>query len=264
MRTPSAVACALILSILLKPVLVDAIVIRHDRDDRSYLDLAKKYPATVTLHHAGSGFPMDGMGTLIAPRWVLTAGHVAVELAPGDLAEIGGSNYKIEAIVQYPGWRGMTTWEDVRRDIALLRLETAVTGVEPAKLYTGDGEVGMTATFVGRGRRGTGLTGPVADDNLMRAATNRVHAVDGTQLVFRFDSPGEAGVTSLEGISGDGDSGGPAYAEIDGVLHIIGVGSAQDSRPANKKLGHYGVLELYPRVSSFAGWIRATIGDDAS
>jgi hypothetical protein len=36
-------------------------------------------------------------------------------------------------------------------------------------------------------------------------------------------------------------------------------GMPQDARPSGKKLGHYGVLELYPRVSSFAAWIRATM-----
>jgi hypothetical protein len=151
------------------------------------------------------------------------------------------------------------TWEDVQRDIALVRLRTAVADVTPARLYTGSDEAGMTVTVVGMGRHGTGLTGPIADGTTMRAATNRVHKVEGTQLVFRFDAPGDPDVTPLEGISGDGDSGGPAYVERDGVLYVIGVGSAQDSRPVQKKLGHYGVLELYPRVSSFAGWIRTTI-----
>lgn len=46
------------------------------------------------------------------------------------------------------------------------------------------------------------------------------------------------------------------------MLHVIGVSSAQDSRPVDKKLGHYGVLEVYPRVSSFVEWIRATIHAD--
>jgi len=117
----------------------------------------------------------------------------------------------------------------------------------------------MTLTFVGMGRHGTGLTGPTTDDSTMRAATNRVHTVEGTQLVFRFDAPGDPEVTTLEGISGDGDSGGPAYLERDGTIYVVGVSSAQDSRPAGKKPGRYGVLELYPRVSSFAPWIEATL-----
>jgi secreted trypsin-like serine protease len=86
-----------------------------------------------------------------------------------------------------------------------------------------------------------------------------VFKVDGTEIVFRFDAPGDPDVTELEGVSGDGDSGGPAYLERDGTIYVVGVGSAQDAKPVDKKLGHYGVLEMYPRVSSFAPWIRATL-----
>ena len=55
----------------------------------------------------------------------------------------------------------------------------------------------MTLTFVGMGRHGTGLTGPTTDYSTLRAATNRVHTVEGTQLVFRFDAPGDPEVTTL-------------------------------------------------------------------
>jgi trypsin len=235
------------------------IVMRHDREEQAYIALAKKFPATVVFHHANSRFATDGIGTLIHSRWVLTAGHIAAELAPGDVAELGGKNHEVEAVIQHPGWKGVTSWEDVQRDIALVRLRTAVIGIEPARLYTGADEAGMTLTFVGMGRHGTGLTGPNTDDSTMRGATNRVHKVEGTHLVFRFDAPGDPEVTPLEGISGDGDSGGPAYLERDGKIYVVGVGSAQDSRPTGKKLGRYGVLELYPRVSSFAPWIEATL-----
>ncbi|HLA70504.1 MAG TPA: trypsin-like serine protease [Steroidobacteraceae bacterium] len=236
-----------------------AIVMRHDREEQAYIDLAKKFPATVVFHIAKSDFAMDGMGTLIAPRWVLTAGHIADVLTPGDKVELGGKTYEVEALIQYPNWKGVTSWEDVKRDIALVRLRTAVKGIKPARLYTGTDEAGMALTIVGMGRHGTGLTGPVSDDTIMRAATNRVFKVDGTEIVFRFDAPGDPDVTELEGVSGDGDSGGPAYLERDGTIYVVGVGSAQDAKPVDKKLGHYGVLELYPRVSSFAPWIRATL-----
>ena len=93
----------------------------------------------------------------------------------------------------------------------------------------------------------------------MRAATNRVERAEGSLLQFRFDAPGDPGATELEGISGPGDSGGPAYAETDGVRYVIGVSSAQDSRPADRKVGRYGVLEFYARVSHFADWIERTM-----
>ena len=233
-----------------------AIVIRHDRDDRQYVELAKNFPATVVFHIKNSDFGMDGMGTLIDARWVLTAGHIVAELKPGDIAEVGGSRYEIEELVQHPLWHGIKSWDDVQHDIALVRLRTAVRGVKPALLYTKSDEAGLILTVAGAGRFGNGLTGPTVDDVTMRAATNRVLRVEGTQLVFRFDAPEDPDVTPLEGICGDGDSGNPAYLESNGNIYVVGVGSAQDARPVNRKLGHYGVLELYPRVSAFAPWIR--------
>ncbi|NOT09981.1 MAG: trypsin-like serine protease [Gemmatimonadales bacterium] len=230
------------------------IVRRHDRDDQAFLDLALRYPSTVTVRKARDrGEPGDA-GTLIDPRWVLTAAHVAANLAPGDIAEVGGTSYRIEQVVRHPDWRSNA---DLRSDIALLRLTEPVTGITPVSIYTGSDEVGMVVTFVGRGGTGTGLTGPVAEDGRLRAATNRVDRAEGSLLQFRFDAPGDSGVTDLEGISGPGDSGGPAYADRNGVRYVVGVSSGQDSRPANRKEGHYKVLEYYPRVSYFANWIRS-------
>ncbi|HUR21678.1 MAG TPA: trypsin-like serine protease [Vicinamibacterales bacterium] len=249
------------LALLLEPFPVAAIVMRHDRDEQAFKDLARKFPATVTLHTSSNRAVLTGMGTLIHPRWVVTAAHVTDDLAPGDLANVGGATYEIEAIIKHPDWRGATSWENLRKDIAMLRLRTAVAGVAPVNLYTGSDEAGMSVTFVGMGSFGTGLTGPVAETPTMRAATNRVEKTDGSFLQFRFDAPGDPGTTPLEGISGEGDSGGPAYIERDGIVYLIGVGSAQDSRPAGKKIGHYGVLEYYPRVSYFAEWIQATVSE---
>jgi hypothetical protein len=147
----------------------------------------------------------------------------------------------------------------VQHDIALVRLRTAVRGIEPAHLYTKSDEAGLILTIVGAGQFGNGLTGPTVHDKTMRAATNRVLRVEGTQLVYRFDAPDDPDVTPLEGICGEGDSGNPAYFESGGKLYVVGVGSAQDARPVKRKLGHYGVLELYPRVSSFAPWIRQVL-----
>lgn len=240
---------------------VEAIVMRHDRDEQAFIDLARKFPATATLHNSTNRGVLAGMGTLIHPRWVVTAGHVADYLAPGDLAVLGGKTYEIEAITKHPDWRGAHSWENLRTDIALIRLRTAVADVVPAKIYTGSDEAGMSVTFVGMGSFGTGLTGPVAETPTMRAATNRVEETDGSFLQFRFDAPDDPGTTPLEGVSGEGDSGGPAYIERDGVVYLIGVGSAQDSRPTGKKIGHYGVLEYYPRISHFAAWIQAAVSE---
>jgi hypothetical protein len=184
---------------------------------------------------------------------VLTAAHVAAEVAPGDLVDVAGKAHPIARVVRYPDWHSEA---DFKADIALLQLEDTVSGITPARLYTGTDELGMIVTFVGRGGNGTGLTGPVREDRKIRAATNRVDKAEDSILRFRFDEPGDPDVTDLEGISGPGDSGGPAYIERGGVLYVVGVSSAQNAAPAGRQRGHYKVLEFYTRVSHFAGWIR--------
>ena len=237
-----------------------AIVMRHDRDERLFLELATKFPATVTVRRADGRGGLGDQGTLIAPHWVLTAAHVAAELGANDIAEVGGKTYRIERAIRHPEWRSNA---DIKNDIAVLKLSEDVAGITPAALYTATDELGMVLTFVGRGGNGTGLTGPVAEDRRLRAATNRVDSVEESLLRFRFEAPGEPGITELEGVSGPGDSGGPAFLERDGHLYIVGVSSAQDSRPANRQQGRYKVLEYYPRVSHFAPWIRQTMADSA-
>jgi secreted trypsin-like serine protease len=80
-------------------------------------------------------------------------------------------------------------------------------------------------------------------------------------LVFRFDAP--PGGTDLEGISGPGDSGGPALIERDGRWQVIGVSSGQDANATSRE-GVYGVTEYYTRVSSYLSWLRAELGGGES
>jgi hypothetical protein len=248
-----------LLALLIGPIPADAIVTRHDVDERVLIALARKFPATAWFHRPTSRTDGAGVGTLIDPRWVLTAAHVADAIRDDEVVELAGKTYAIDKIVKHPDWKGFRTFEDVGVDLALIKLRSEVKGVVPARLYTGNDEAGMVVTFVGNGGSGTGLTGPSVYGEAMRAATNRVEKAEGARLFFRFDAPGDPGVTPLEGISGDGDSGGPAYVELEGATYIVGVSSAQDARPTGRKIGHYGVLELYPRVSAHAEWIRATL-----
>lgn len=249
----------LLLSLLIVQPPANAIVTRHDVEEGASIELARRFPATAWFHRVSSRDGGAGMGTLIHPRWVLTAAHVADSLRDDEVVELGGATHAIEKVVKHPDWKGFRTFDDVGVDLALVKLRSEVKGVAPAKIHTGADETGMVVTFVGNGGSGTGLTGPVIYGEAMRAATNRVEKAEGLRLFFRFDRPGEPGVTPMEGVSGDGDSGGPAYVERGGSIFIVGVSSAQDARPTGRKIGHYGVLELYPRVSAHAEWIRTTL-----
>jgi hypothetical protein len=248
-----------------------AIIVRHDKDPQGFLDLGQQFPSTVTLRRADGNGGLGDEGTLIAPTWVLTAAHVANDLGSGDLVEVTHKVHKISRILLYPQWHQDA---DMPVDIALVELLDPVTNVAPAHIYTGSDEAGMVVTFVGRGSTGTGLTGNQFEDRRLRGATNRVESTfdvfpmtaargqypaEGFQLRFTFHAPGDPNATDLEGISGEGDSGGPAYITRNGVLYLVGVSSGQDSRPTNHQEGRYGVFEFYVRVSHFADWIRSSI-----
>jgi hypothetical protein len=234
-----------------------AIVMRHDRAQQQFRDLAGGFPTTAVLLSGEFTPRLRGTGTLIAPYWILTAAHVAAHVAVGDVAEVSGKTVMVDRVILHRDWHHDT---DLKSDIALVHLKSPMTHVAPANLYTGTDEAGMFVTFVGPGSIGTGLSGDTRRaDRQLRGATNRVEKADTPFLQFRFDAPEDASATDLEGISGKGDSGGPAYIERAGKLYVIGVSSWQDTKPANRQEGRYGVLEYYIRVSDFIAWITSTM-----
>lgn len=227
------------------------IIIRHDREDRDYVELAKAHPQVVHMNTQKPGAPPDGEGTLIGPQWVMTAAHVATLIKPGHRVRVGSQRMKVAAVHLHPDW------EDGPHDIALVRIASPVRGIRPAELYRWRDEQGKSITVVGAGDTGTGRTGPTGNDGHTRGATDRIDEATEYWLKFRFDEGREA--TELEGISGPGDSGGPAFLEREGVRYLAGVGSGQSTRATNGREGVYGVTEYYTRVSSYLEWIAAVM-----
>jgi len=218
-----------------------AIVRRHDREDARYREAAKGIDAVVDMNLPGGG------GTLIAPRWVLTAAHVTALMKLPHEVMVKGEKIAVRRIVAYPGG------QVGRDDIALVELAHAVKGVKPVPLYEARDEEGKEIVIAGRGFAGDGEKGAVEKERgVLRAGTNRIDKALKNWLVFTFDAP-PAG-TELESVSGPGDSGGPAF--IAGLL--AGVSSAQDDRATGRE-GAYGVSEYYARVSSYRAWIEATM-----
>ena len=193
-----------------------------------------------------------GAGTLIAPAWVLTAAHAAKLMKPvSHQVKIGGQPYEIVRTILYPGGG------EGKDDVALLELAKPVKDIVPIAIYElRDEAIDSVVTFVGQGFTGDGRTGPAQRDGLRRGATNKIAAVKQNWLIFTFDAPPEG--TELEGISGPGDSGGPALMTIHGKVFVVGISSGQDSRATGKE-GVYGVTEYYVRVSSYADWIKNTM-----
>ncbi len=234
---------------LFAPRSAEAIIRRHDIDDSNYVVSAEDYPALVDLLALG-----DCMATLIHPLWLITAAHCAVEMPTSASLMIGGVWYPV-ATVRIP-----SHWDDDVDDIALIELVEPVADVAPILVYEGNEEVGQVVWFVGRGDTSTGLRGQsdASVDGRTRRASNTIVAADNHWIRFVFNSPEEAGVTPLEGISGDGDSGGPALLVTDEETWIVGLSSFQDE--GNFSLGRYGVEEFYTRVSQYRAWLEAHMG----
>lgn len=229
------------------------LVVRHDQPDSAFLALAESRPWPVGQIRARDATGVVvAEGTLIGSRLVITAAHVVDENVSSVVFRFGSREIRVEAVRFHPEWNG--SFEDLN-DIALVRLSQPVVGVEPAALCPGI-RVGDDIVLVGRGMSGTGLTGPLVDDGRLRAATNRITEVGDLHLAFVFDAPGSPAVTELEGVSGPGDSGGPAFVLGDDGFCLAGVSSAQDSEPTGGRDGRYGVVEYYTSIPAFVDWIR--------
>jgi hypothetical protein len=84
--------------------------------------------------------------------------------------------------------------------------------VSPANIYWKNDELRKNIWFIGIGGTGNGLLGETIDsaqnNSVLRKAQNRVVEAKGPLLKFVFNKGEEA--LPLEGVSGGGDSGGPA------------------------------------------------------
>ena len=217
------------------------IVRRADRADSAYVALARQFPCVGAIGTLGDG-------TLVAPRWIVTAAHVARgaqrRLSPVTV-RIGSRDYAVTAVFIHPAWTDLG-----RHDIALLQLAEPVKGVAPAHLFDRSDEAGAIAYLVGNGKTGVGATRARIDDGQFRAATSRIDSTDAGAIFFSFDAP--PGGTELEGAPSGGDSGGPALLREGSLVYVAGISSAGFDGIAGP--ASYGALDVYTRVSTHRAW----------
>ncbi len=265
--------------------------IRHDVDDSYYLALAQeaRYESVGNIQWNENGSLFWGSGTLIHPEWVLTGGHIVdgTDFAGGGISsmvfEIGDNQLFPDQTVTadqwfpYQGWTASSGNLNMGFDIGLIHLSQPVTSIEPATLYRGNDEKGQTATFVGYGRTGTGLTGDTQAnvfkragnqiiDNFGSETTSTGITLLGSSRIFYtdFDNPdnsneskmGSSTPLPLEFMTANGDSGGGIFIEDPdtGETVLAGVHSFGSTFDGNNN-SDYGDASGSTRVSVFVSWI---------
>src|SRR4051812_22142050 len=179
--------------------------IRHDRNDADYLSLGNdsRYASVGSVTYL---FGLArGSGTLISPRWVLTAGHVVDSsgtrtFRAGGTASNNGTAFSGAQNIPHESWNSSQILAGF--DIGLVRLASPVTNIAPASRFTSADEVGRIGTSVGFGVFATGTT-PAdpfetvsqkrAGQNVLDAQGNSAYAGAGNGIIAAdFDDPGNA------------------------------------------------------------------------
>lgn len=180
-------------------------------------------------------------GVVVAPRHVLTAAHVAGGAAPASVTvQVNATSMPVSlpasAVATFPG--ASFPYDD----LSLITLATPVpAAVTIPAIYRGSLPSHQAITLVGYGASGNGDTGVSvggsADvkrrgSNAADLVQNTVDTSGRTSLFYLFDFDGATGNGSLgattlgngmeTGLS-YGDSGSPAYAEIDGQRWLVGI-----------------------------------------
>jgi hypothetical protein len=205
-----------------------ALLIRPDRDDAEYRELASRYTSSIAL--AANA----GEAVLVAPRWLLTGARQAEGLKAAPSVAIGGARHEIQSIQVDPA-----------NTIGLVFLRSPVADLEPSPIYRANDEGGKTVAFVAHGRGGV-IGRPATGAAAARAGINTIDRVGPDALSLGLKSPEEA--SDLQGALTPDELGAPAFIEVKERPYVAGIAVKLENG-----------WQHFARVSAFSRWIDDTM-----
>jgi secreted trypsin-like serine protease len=216
-------------------------------------------PTTEYPHCVAVGAPDQFCctGTLIAPDAVLTAGHCvsggcAQRIFVGPDTRQDGTIIDVKEAVTHPEWEPDS--DRPYDDLAILLLAEPVSDVTPCRIAPlTDLQKAQTARLVGYGMTDVFAQGGYGRRRMVDVGI----ASDDPAFGARIDSEFVAGMPNLDRDSCRGDSGGPAYIDVDGEWMVGGaVSRATGEWRPPRVCGDGGV---YTRVAYYLDWLHDTI-----
>jgi hypothetical protein len=191
------------------------------------------------LYESGQGICT---ATLIGSKTVLCAAHCIEKSASAYSFVVGGKTYPAASVTVHPGWDGSVSNGEGINDLSVIILKSAPS-VTPSAIATSSPKVGTNLTLVG-----FGVTSENGQDyGTKRVTYNTIDKVASTKIYW---TPANGVGTTCYG-----DSGGPAFATINGDEVQVGITSGGES-PC--ETGY----SWDTNVGLFASWISSVANGD--
>ena len=196
-------------------------------------------------------------GTLIAPQAVLTAGHCAAhgcseQIFIGNDVDGQGTEIRVQDAIMHPDYVPNSVAQPFD-DLAVLILVEPVRTVAPAQIWSLEAIAAASfVRLVGFGNTDPGSTTGYGIKRMVDVGIASENAGFGA----RFETEFVAGAQNLDRDTCNGDSGGPAYALVDGRFELAGA-TSRGTRGAQRQCGDGGVYTLVP---AYRDWLVATVG----